>query len=306
MISVDVRDLCVVVLTFNEEKHIGRMLASVIDVCGKVVVVDSGSTDRTVEIARDFGALVFENPWRNYSTQFNWALDHVPTEFNWILRLDADEVVTSLLRDEIVLRLPTLSADVSGVMVGRRMCFMGRPIRHGGVFPVRVLRIFRRLRGRCEDRWMDEHIIVEGAVAEFRGEIVDNNLNSLTWWIGKHNSYASREVIDLLNLEFMFMKHETVADLRSGQQVGVKRWLKERVYAVMPVGIRALIYFIYRFVFRFGFLDGREGAAFHVLQGFWYRYLVDMKLHEVKLYMRRNNVDAVTAIKDTLGINISS
>ena len=198
-----------------------------------------------------------------------------------------------------------LGAQVAGVYVSRRMSFLGRPIRWGGVFPIRVLRLFRAGRGRCEDRWMDEHILVNGTTAEFHGEIMDDNLNSLSWWTEKHNGYASREVVDLLNLEYGFMKHETVADLRAGQQAGVKRWLKEQLYARLPGGLRAFAYFLFRYVFRLGFLDGREGTAFHVLQGFWYRYLVDMKLHEVKIHMRRTNVDVVTAIRDVLGIDIA-
>jgi len=151
---------------------------------------------------------------------------------------------------------------------------------------------------------MDEHIIVEGATTEFAGEIIDDNRNSLTWWTEKHNAYASREVVDLLNLEYGFMVHETVAELRRGSQAGVKRWLKEKVYARLPGGVRAFTYFVYRYVVRLGFLDGKEGTAFHVLQGFWYRYLVDMKMHEVKTYMRRNDMDVVNAIWVVLGIDV--
>jgi hypothetical protein len=151
---------------------------------------------------------------------------------------------------------------------------------------------------------MDEHIIVDGETAEFSGEIIDDNLNSLSWWTEKHNAYASREVVDILNLEYGFIPYETVANLKGGQQAGVKRWIKENVYARLPGGFRAFAYFFYRYFVRLGFLDGKEGTAFHVLQGFWYRYLVDMKLHEVKSLMKNSNVDVVTAINDVLGINV--
>ena len=295
--------ITVVVLTRDEERHIARCLASVASFAARVLVVDSGSTDRTVEIARTYSATVLEKPWVNYATQMNWGIDHVHEDTDWILRLDADEVVTPDLANEIVMSLAGLGADVEGVYVSRRMTFLGRTIRWGGVFPVRVLRLFRAGRGRCENRWMDEHILVDGGTVEFRGEILDDNCNSLTWWTEKHNSYASREVVDLLNLEHGFMPHETVAELRGGQQAGVKRWLKEKIYARLPSGLRAFTYFFYRFVIRLGFLDGKEGTAFHVLQGFWYRYLVDTKLHEVRLYMRRNSVDVVTAIREVLGID---
>jgi glycosyltransferase involved in cell wall biosynthesis len=296
--------LTVVILTKNEERHIARCLDSVAPFASHCLVMDSGSTDRTVDIAEGKGAEVYFNHWVNYATQMNLGIDRVPQESEWILRLDADEVITPVLAQEIRDRLPSLGADVEGVYVSRRMTFQGRSIRWGGIFPVRVLRLFRAGRGRCENRWMDEHILVSGNTADFKGELIDDNLNSLTWWTEKHNGYASREVVDLLNLEYGFMAYETVADLRGGQQAGVKRWLKERVYARLPGGFRAFAYFVYRYVVRLGFLDSKEGTAFHVLQGFWYRYLVDMKLHEVKAYMSVHDADVVDAIRDVLGIKI--
>lgn len=296
--------LTVVILTKNEERHIARAMASIASIADRIVVVDSGSTDRTVELARDGGADVLIHPFVTQAQQFNWALDQLPADTDWVFRLDADEVVTDALASEIKARLSRLSTSVAGIYISRRMTFLGRPIKWGGVFPVRVLRLFRHGRGRCENRWMDEHILVEGETVGFDGEIVDDNLNSLTWWTEKHNAYASREVVDLLNLEYGFMAHETVADLRSGQQAGVKRWIKEKVYARLPRGGRAFVYFLYRYVVRLGFLDGREGTAFHFLQGFWYRYLVDIKLHEVKTYMRSNGVDAPAAIRAVLAIDL--
>ncbi len=296
--------LTVVILTKNEERHITRALASVSSNANRCIIVDSGSTDRTVELAKAHGAEVLENPWVNYAKQFNWALDQLPSDTEWVLRLDADEIVTEALAQQIKEILLKLGSDTKGIYVSRRMHFLGRPIRWGGLFPIRVLRLFRHGAGRCEDRWMDEHILVDGTTNNLYGEIIDDNLNSLTWWTEKHNAYASREVVDLLNLEYGFMTHETVADIRRGQQAGVKRWLKERVYARLPGGLRAFAYFFYRYVIRLGFLDGKEGTAFHVLQGFWYRYLVDMKLHETKTYMRKHNASVEVAIRDVLGIEL--
>lgn len=296
--------LAVVILAKDEEKHIVRALESVKRIADQCFVVDSGSSDRTVELARQNGARVLHNAWINYATQFNWAIDHLPEDVEWIMRLDADEFVTEALSDEIFDALEKNDKNISGFYVSRVMCFLGRRIRWGGVFPIRVLRVFRRGSGRCENRWMDEHLLVKGATRELSGEIVDDNLNSIDWWTDKHNLYASREVIDLLNLEFNFMKHETVANLRDGQQAGIKRWLKEKVYSRLPMGLRAFLYFLYRYVVRLGFLDGREGTAFHVLQGFWYRYLVDVKLHEVRSYYRKNDVDIETAIAKVLSIDL--
>jgi glycosyltransferase involved in cell wall biosynthesis len=296
--------LTAIILTKDEERHIERVIASTSQIADRCYVIDSGSTDRTVELARAAGAIVLEHPWVNYATQFNWAIAQLPSETQWVLRIDADEIVTDELATEIMEQLPKLGPDVAGVNVSRRMCFLGRPIRWGGVFPIRVVRIFRFGRACVENRWMDEHILVDGAVGDLAGEIIDDNLNSLSWWTLKHNSYASREVVDLLNLEFPMFEQQTVAQLSGGGQAGAKRWLKERVYANLPLGWRAFVYFFYRYVIRLGFLDGREGAAFHVLQGFWYRYLVDMKAYEVRAYMRRNKVGASQAILDILGIDV--
>jgi len=204
--------LTVVILTKNEERHITRALASVSSIADRYVVVDSGSDDRTVEMAEARGARILVNPFVTQAQQFNWALDQLPSDTEWVLRLDADEIVTEPLAKQIKETLPKLGTDTKGIYVSRRMHFLGRPIRWGGLFPIRVLRVFRHGVGRCEDRWMDEHILVDGATADLSDEIIDDNLNSLTWWTEKHNAYASREVVDLLNLEYGFMAHETVAD----------------------------------------------------------------------------------------------
>jgi len=223
---------------------------------------------------------------------------------DWWWRLDADEYVTPELAHEIQTRTGTLGPEISGVFVPRRMTFLRRKIKWGGVFPVQMLRLFRYGKGRCENRWMDEHILVDGATTGFQGELIDDNINSLTWWTEKHNSYSSREAVDLLNLKYGFMAQDTVADLRGGQQAGVKRWVKEHVYARLPLGLRAFLYAFYRYVIRLGFLDGREGTAFHLLQGFWYRYLVDTKVFEVERKITQDRMTPQDAIRSVLRIEV--
>lgn len=296
--------LTVVILTRDEERHIERAIASVTSIADRCYVVDSGSSDRTNELAQAAGARVLENPWFNHAAQFNWALSQLPVDTQWVLRLDADEIVTEELAAEIRERLGGVAPDVAGIEVSRRMCFLGRPIRWGGVFPIRLVRLLRHGCGEVEDRWMDEHIVVDGPTVGFRGEIIDDNRNPLTWWIAKHNSYSSREAVELLDLEFGFFGKRQARAIRG--QAGAKRWLKEKVYACLPAGLRSLAYFLYRYFIRLGFLDGHEGRAFHVLQGFWYRYLVDMKVHEVLAYMRQNHVEASVAILAVLGIDVKA
>lgn len=296
--------LTAVILTFNEAQHLARCMASLSGVASHIVVADCFSTDATLQIAQAHGARVIQRKWVNYATQFNWALTQLEADTEWVLRIDADEVLTPELLNEIKTRLPAVGPEVDGVYCSRRMTFQGRLIRYGGVFPVRVLRLFRHGRGECENRWMDEHIKVVGPTVDFKGEMVDDNLNPLTWWTEKHNKYSSREVIDLLNLQHHFMPHDSVANLRDGKQAGVKRWVKEVVYARLPGGFRAFAYFFYRYVIRLGFLDGQAGTAFHFLQGFWYRYLVDAKLAEVQRYMKTHGVDASAAIEKVLDIKV--
>jgi glycosyltransferase involved in cell wall biosynthesis len=295
-------NLTAVILTLNESQHLPRCLASLEGVVDHVLVTDSFSSDETGRIAESHGAQFVQHAFVNYASQFNWALTQLDENTHWVLRIDADEYLTPELAAEIRERLASLDPEVDGVFCGRRMIFQGRLIRFGGLFHIRVLRLFRYGRGRCENRWMDEHIKVAGPTTNFRGALIDDNLNSLTWWTNKHNRYASREAVDLLNLKYGFLPIDSVASLADGSQASFKRWIKERVYARLPAGFRTFSYFFYRYVIRLGFLDGRAGTAFHVLQGFWYRYLVDAKVAEVERYMREHRCDVVEAIAAVLEI----
>ncbi|MEM9785076.1 MAG: glycosyltransferase family 2 protein [Pseudomonadota bacterium] len=293
--------ITVIILTRNEALHIERAIASVADFATRVIVVDSGATDNTVALAKRAGAEILFHSWSNYATQFNWALDQISDEDTWVFRLDADEVVTPELAAQIAAGLP----DVAGITIGRRMYFLGQPIRYGGLFPIRVLRLFRNGKGRVENRWMDEHTIVDGPVAALTGDIIDDNRNTLDWWITKHNHYANREVIDVLNQEYEFLPKDSIGRLRPRDQAAIKRWVKEHVYARLPNGVRAGLYFFYRYIIRLGILDGRKARAFHVLQGFWYRYLVDAKLQEVRDYLDQHNVSPIEAIRAVLKVDLA-
>ena len=296
--------ITVVILTFNEELHIARCIDSIQSIASKIVIVDCFSSDSTIEIAKNRGAEVIQHEWLNHSAQFNWALDQLDHATEWVLRIDADEILTPGLITEIIDRLPTVKDNIDGVYFPRRMVFQGKIILHGGVFPVMVLRLFRHGRGRCENRLMDEHIKVTGLTTIFNGEILDFNLNPLTWWIEKHNKYASYEAIELLNLEYSFMRTDSLMVVQEWSQAGIKRWIKEAVYAKLPRGLRAFIYFIYRYLIRFGFMDGQSGTTFHLLQGFWYRYLVDAKIIEVKTYMDNNKTSINEAIYKVLEVRV--
>ena len=269
-----------------------------------MVVVDSYSTDKTCEIAIALGAEVFSNPFTTHAKQLNWALDHVDVTSRWVMKLDADEYITPELAELLPKALACTSEATSGFTLNLRRIFMGKWLRHGTLYPIHLLRIWRFGHGRCEERLMDEHILVNGVVEHIDADFVDENLNDLTWWTDKHNRYASREAVELLNLEYSFLQLNTLAILRVGNQAGGKRWVKEVIYARLPGGFRAFAYFLYRYVIRLGFLDGKPGATFHFLQGFWYRYLVDAKVFEVKRYMQAHSVDVKVAITQVLRVKI--
>ncbi len=193
-------DLAVVILTHNEAMHISRAIASVKSIAAQVFVIDSGSKDDTVRLATEAGAQVLAHPFINYAKQFQWALDNAPITSKWVMRLDADEIIEADLVAEIAQGLPALPDDVAGINFDRKHIFMNRWVRHGGRYPLRMLRIWRHGQGRIEDRWMDEHMVVWGGrTVNFKGGFADHNLNDLTFFTDKHNKYATREAIDALN-----------------------------------------------------------------------------------------------------------
>jgi glycosyltransferase involved in cell wall biosynthesis len=281
--------LTVVILTGNEERHIARCLDAIAPLESDVVVVDSFSTDRTFEIARQRGARVRQHRFTNYSRQFQWALDNCSIATPWIMRLDADEVIEPDLAETIVRELPGLGGDVAGVNLNRKHIFMGRWIRHGGRYPLTLLRIWRAGQGRIENRWMDEHMIVWGGrVVTFDGGFADHNLNNLTFFVDKHNKYATREAIDVLNTKYRLLApdNELSANFDS-RQASIKRRLKESIYNRLPFWAGPFAYFVFRYVIQLGFLDGREGLIYHFLQGFWYRFLVAARVVEYDAVLSR-------------------
>lgn len=282
--------LTAIILTFNESMHIERCIRALEGVAQRVYVIDSGSTDDTVDIARTNGAEVLHNPWKNYATQFNWALDNARIETDWILRIDADEVLHPTLQSAVTAFLAAPPSAVNAVVLRRQIVFLGRPIRHGLFYPLHNLRMWRNGQGRVETRWMDEHVKVPNEVSVvLKGTLIDHNLNDLGWWTAKHNGYAMREVYDIIETRM----GGSAADLTGlSLSARAKRFAKNRLYAYLPRPIRPALYFMYRYVFGAGFLDGREGFYFHFLQAFWYRTLVDAKLLELEMRANEKNISA--------------
>lgn len=298
--------ISLVVLTYNEEKQIARCISSAKAICNDIFIIDSSSTDSTVKIAESLGAIVFKKEWmNNHAKQFNWALENLLIKTNWVLRLDADEYLLPELISEIKEKLAKLENDVNGVNLKRRVFFMNRWIKFGGYYPTYLLRLWRFGSGKFEERWMDEHVKLDhGRSVTFENDFVDDNLNNLTWWTNKHNNYSTREAIDLLNIKYKFSTTAGIAANLSESQNKRKRWLKEKLYSRLPLFVRPFFYFIYRYIFKLGFLDGIPGLIWHFLQGFWYRFLVDAKIYDIERNAKLSNKSIADIIKDQYGIEI--
>lgn len=282
----------VIILTFNEEKHIERCIRTVSGFSSNIIVVDSFSTDGTVEIAESLGAKVWQHEFVNQALQFQWALDSLEINTNWIMRLDADEYLEPLLEEEIKQKLPLLSKNINGVILKRKQHFLGRWIKHGDRYPIELMRIWRNGFGYVEQRWMDEHIVLnEGGTVKFDNDFIDDNLNSIHWFIDKHNKYASREMLEIMNQKYNLLNVDESMGQADPGQAKFKRLIKEHVYNKLPVFIRPIFYFIYRYFLRLGFLDGKEGFAYHFMQGLWYRCLVDLKCLEIEMAIKNHRND---------------
>ena len=270
--------LSAIVLTYNEEQNLPACLSSLKLLGCAIFVVDSGSTDRTLEIAAQFGATTLEHPFTTHTQQWDWALKNVPLESEWVIALDADQAITPELAAEIRIQLETSTVD--GLYVKRRQVFRGRWIKHGGYYPKYLLKLFRRdkvyLHGGDS---VDHHFYVRGSCGKLRHDLTEANHkeDNISFWVEKHNRYAK-----LMAADEQRGGDESPIDpaLFGGPDQRVI-WLK-RLWSRLPLFVRPHLYFIYRYFLRAGFLDGKEGFIFHFLQAYWYRLLVDINLDEIR------------------------
>ncbi len=272
--------IAIIILTYNEALHIERCIGSVRRVSDKIYVVDSHSTDGTQEIARRLGATVVEHDYVNQAQQMQWAIDNLGLDTEWVMRMDADEYLTDRLVNEIKTVLPELPADVTGIYLPLDVIFQGKNVKHGRLRAPKIMRIWRRGKAYMEQRWMDERMVLtEGSAITFKGRFVDHNLNSLAWWTQKHNNYSNRE----LAVEAMRMYgigHDDEA-LKGRNQ-------KKGMYYRLPAFFRAGVYFSVRYFMLGGFLDGKAGLIWATLQAYWYRFLIDAKMSEMKRALGKN------------------
>ncbi len=275
-------DLTAIILTKNEEANIKRCITSLGNLPERIIVVDSGSTDSTVAIAKKLGAEIYVHPFKHYADQFNWALDHTNIKTTWVYRIDADEALTQELKKEIEQKCAEHKNDnVNGFLMKHKLYFLGKYLRHGGAYPFVKLTIFKPQYARFENRAMGEHVVLQqGTQIQLRNDCLHYDCKKLTAFIEKHNSYATREVQDYYERigkrqASLYGKAERTKKLRDG------------FYYKLPKFLRARMYFWYRYYLQLGFLDGKPGKIYAFLQAYFYRYIVDAKIYEAEINGRK-------------------
>ncbi len=261
-------DTTVIILTKNEEKNIEACIRSAKPIAERIIVVDSGSTDKTVELAKRCGAEAVFHEWCGHAAQFNWALDNCEIKTEWVFRLDADERISEELAGEINNNISEKNSScISGYEMRWRVYFMNKWIKHGGTYKPYFLRLFRFGKGRVEEKLMDEHIIVDGTIEKLNGDLIHYDYKGIDAWLTKHIWYS--------NLELQMYNNQM--SMTGGNEEQKK---KRGFYYRLPKFLRARLYFWYRYYIQLGFLDGKEGKIFFYLQSYWYRFLVDSKIYE--------------------------
>lgn len=279
------QDIACIILTKDEELHIERCINSAMGICSDVWVIDSYSTDRTCNLARAMGAHVVQHAFTNQAEQFNWAIDNLPITNQWIWRLDADEVISRRLAKIADQELEKLPEKVNGVYVNKKIVFMDHALKHGGWYPAPQIKLIRRGYGRSENKIMDEHLIVlSGETVHWDGDQTDWNLRPLSWWWHKHEGYAKREALNMIQMESEGMsrsEEEQVHARLLGTGAERKRWIK-KIYAHCPLYVRPIVYFFSRYFLMGGWMDGYAGWYWHTRQGLRYRMLVDYELSKLR------------------------
>lgn len=271
--------LSVIIPVLNEEVLLPRALESIKRIGVQVFILDSGSTDRTVEIAESYGCIVHQGEWGSFSEKLNWGLSQLKIKTEWVMRLDADEYLTDELVHELKSgALEQMSSATNGIWVGRRIFFLGSRIKYGGMGAQPHVRITRVGKASYEQRLTDEHIVLNGGVfGKLQADIIDDPDRGLTSWLKKHIAYAETECFS----DYHLKKKSTWKSLHGSAKY--RRFIKENIYAYTPLFIRPFVFWFYRYFLLLGFLDGFRGLIYHFLHAFWYRFIIDALIFEAKL-----------------------
>jgi len=266
------------VLTGNEELNIERCLASVSGWCSDIHVVDSNSTDRTIEIAKRFTDSIIDHPYVDHASQLKWAFDNLPFKHDWVLFLDADNVVTEKLKGLISDTLMKDDGTVNGYYCLHHEIFRDRPIKGMKKWWARLVR--RTHAAIDNSELVDYGIKIEGKIGYLKGAIVEDNLkeNDIDFWIDKHQRFARRMAAEEVLRKHKFIKWE-VAPKLFGTSDERRVWLKN-VWLELPLFLRPFIYWLYRYIPSGAFLQGVHGLTFTLFQALWFRLVCDFKIQE--------------------------
>ncbi len=289
-----------IILCFNEEANLPALLESLNGININKFAVDSYSTDSTLDLLNKNGVTYLQHPFENYSRQRNWAQENNPFKSEWVLHIDAGERLT----DEFVKWFNNSfdpAKTVDGYAFSRRTLIFGNEVKHGGHYPQFHMRLFRADKGRCEDKIYDQHFYVDGGMTEVvrdHVDIIDTVMENWQTFVVGHARWAVFEAVErLANKE----DKGNVKPNLWGNPIERKRWLKNNIFQKSPLFVRAYLYYFYRYFLRLGFLDGKTGLAFHFLQGFWFRFLVDAVILELKTKMKMQNLSLLEIVQDEYG-----
>jgi glycosyltransferase involved in cell wall biosynthesis len=272
-----------IILAYNEELHLPRLLQSIADLNAPIFIVDSGSTDATLKIGEAFGSTILHNAFENHPKQWDFALRNCPVQTPWVICLDADQVLTPELKQKLISFNDAAYAEVNGIYFNRKNFFKGRWVKHGGYFPFYLLKMFRYGIGYSDlSERMDHRFVVPGKTEIWKnGHLLEENLkeNNISFWIEKHNRYS--DLVAQQEVERMqTLARQTEQPHFWGSPNQRKAWYKN-IWFKLPRYVRPALYFTQRIIFQLGILDGRTGIIFHFLQGFWFRLIVDIKIDEL-------------------------
>jgi glycosyltransferase involved in cell wall biosynthesis len=283
-------NVSIIILTYNEEVNIGACLSSLTGLASDCFIVDSGSTDRTIEIASRFPVKITRHKFQTHAAQWQWALENLPIQTDWVLGLDADQSLSGALKDEIKLlfegrhRVHALD-NLDGLYLNRAHIYRGQFIRHGACYPKYLLKLFRRTGVYVDPEadLLDHHFYVRGRTGKLDHDLIEENRKEwrISFWTQKHVRYA-----ELVAEEELRFEQQQSATPTNGKLIGGSP--DQRIVALkklwrrMPLYVRPTCYFLYRYFIRFGFLDGKQGFIFHFLHAFWFRLLVDVNLDELR------------------------
>lgn len=297
--------LTAIVLTYNEEIHLQRCLDSLKGVCKEILVIDSFSTDTTQDIALKNDVRFYQHEFSNQASQLNWGIEHIEIHTDWVIRVDADEYITEELAQNIKTNLEATPPSIHGLRIKRLMYFLGKPLKKAGMYPIWHTKIWRKGSAFCEQRWMDERMkLTQGETSSLEGDLVDHNLNNLTWWTQKHNGYATREAIDILDHIYNFTNSASVTANLFGNGEQRRRWFKER-YLNLPLFLRPFLFWFIRYFLQGGFLEGKRGFIWNILQCGWYRFLVDAKIYEAYKKAGRDRESLILYFKEEFGYDVT-